>query len=266
MISKFTGKINLIVVFSVCFLISCGIPGSSYKWNPALKKVNGRLTELLNKLPLGDYEGALEYPKRNNKELVITNAEQLSCFITRQGDSTDSKANLAFEALAVYNDSGNMMSTFVYAALLRMGEPVLEKKNSYIDELTSLFGMSSSGTMLKFCPQEIKGLSEPLGDCKMYYIHGTAADMQSPVLTMDYITLEIRKNNLYLEIAMPAEGDQILENAIRKQNYDNYEYLGDCNYPPFMADTLQMLWTRHPVLKKMLEVHRTTGLEMFRTN
>ena len=38
-------------------LNSCNqIPKSAYKWNPALNKVSGRLLEVLNNLPLGNYK------------------------------------------------------------------------------------------------------------------------------------------------------------------------------------------------------------------
>jgi len=264
---KLMNRINLrstLLFFLIIILLnSCNqIPKSAYEWNSGLKKVNGRLLDVLERLPLGDYEGGVEYPRRNKNELVLTNAEELSSFITRQREDEDSKDNLAAEALAIYKEQN--INTFVYAALLKFGEPNIEKKKSFFVLMSGIFNPNASGTVLTFCSREIKGLLPDSEKYRIYYIHGavTSSSAAMPaIIDLDYLVFAVREKNLYLEIAVPAQSDQILERAISEfSGYDIYS--GDCDLESFDASELDLKWKEHPVLNKIMMAHNASELNI----
>jgi len=268
---KLLGRIKtILVIFLFLFIFmlnSCNqIPKSAYKWNPALNKVNGRLLDVLKGLPLGEYKGGIEYPKRDKNELILTNAEELSAFITRQREDGDLKDNLAAEALAVYKEQNNNVNSFVYASLLKSGEPNIVKKKSFFVSMSGVLNPSFSGTVLTFCSREIKGLLPESEEHRIYYIHGAATNLQAnapAMIGLDYIVLVAREKNLYLEIALPAQAGQILEKAISEiSGYDIYS--PNCDLQSFDASGLDLGWEKHPVLSKIIMAHNSSGLDMIK--
>ncbi len=265
---KLLNRTNLrliILLFLFVFVLnSCNqIPKSAYRWDPTLKKVNGRLLDVLNDLPLGNYKDGIGYPKRNKNELVLTNAEELSAFITRQREGEDSKDNLAAEALAIYKEENNNINSFVYAALLKSGEPNIEKEKYFSVLMSGIFNRSASGTFLTFCSREIKGLLPESEEYRIYYIHGGAENPQAymAMIGLDYIVLAARKKNLYLEIALPAQHDQMLERAI--SDFSGCDiYSPNCDLVPFDASELDVTWKEHPVLNKIVMAHNSSELDI----
>lgn len=257
-------RLTMLLLLFVLMLNSCNqIQSSAYKWNPALKKVNGRLLDVLYNLPLGNYEGGIEYPKRNKNELVLTNAEELSAFITRQREE-NSKDNLAAEALAIYKEQNNRINSFIYTALLKSGEPDIVKKKSFFVSMSGVLSPGASGTVLTFCSREIRGLLPKSKNHCIYYIHGAANNPGSgmgAMIGLDYIVLAARKKNLYLEIALPAQHDQILERAIFDfSDFDTYS--PNCDLESFDASELHVNWKEHPVLKKIIIAHNSSELDI----
>jgi hypothetical protein len=257
-------RLTILLLLFVLILNSCNqIPGSAYKWNPALKKVDGRLLDVLKELPLGKYEDGIEYPKRDKNELVLTNAEELSVFISRQREE-GSKDNLAAEALAIYKERNNRINSFVYAALLKSGEPNIVKKKSFSVSMNGILNPKASGVFLTFCSREIKGLLPGSEEYRIYYIHGAAEQPQAfmaAMIGLDYIVLAARKKNLYLEIALPAQHDQILEKEIFDFS-DFNTYSPDCDLEFFEASELDINWKNHPVLNRIIMAHNSSGLDI----
>lgn len=256
-------SIILLFLF-VLMLNSCNqIPKSAYKWNPALNKVNGRLLDVLDNLPLGNYKDGIEYPKRDKNDLILTNAEEISAFITRQREE-DSKNNLAAEALAIYKEENNNINSFIYAALLKSGEPDIVKKKSFFVSMSGILNPGASGAVLTFCSRELKGLLPESEEYRVYYIHGAVSNPGSAMgamIGLDYIALAVRKKNLYLEIAVPVQHDQMLERTI----FDSAEigsYSHNCDLKIFDASALDVKWKEHPVLNKIIMAHNSSGLDM----
>lgn len=259
-------KLNLttLLFLFILMLNSCSqIPKSAYKWNPALNKVNGRLLDVLDNLPLGNYKDGIEYPKRDKNELILTNAEEISAFITRQREE-GSKDNLAAEALAIYKEENNNINSFVYAALLKSGEPDIVKKKSFFVSMSGILNPNASGVVLTFCSREIKGLLPESEEYRIYYIHGAAEQPQAfmaAMIGLDYIVLAARKKNLYLEIALPAQYDQILERTI--SDFSGYDiYSPNCDLESFDASELDINWEDHPVLNKIMLAHNSSELDV----
>lgn len=266
---KLLDRINLrliiLLFLFVSMLNSCNqIPKSAYRWNPTLKKVNGRLLDVLNDLPLGNYKTGIEYPNRNKNELVLTNAKELSAFINRQREDEDSEDNLAAEALAIYKEENNNINSFVYAALLKSGKPNIIKKKSFFVSMSGILNPAASGTVLTFCSREIKGLLPESEEYRIYYIHGAAENPQAYMAAMiglDYIVLAARKKNLYLEIALPSQHHQMLERAI--SDFSGYDiYSPNCDLVPFDASELDVTWKEHPVLNKIVMGHNSSELDI----